>query len=113
MVPTSHKASVYDPNTHASAGSFTPLRKGGPPRDEAFASFRSFDQRQPDLQRLSDQNVASDNDLRVSSPETGRSFFDEEEEETLIPARESVIFATTPEDSLGATRMPNRFTYRS
>jgi hypothetical protein len=97
MVPTSHKASVFDPSTHASAGSYTPLaplRRGGP-HDGAFASLRSFDQRQADLQRLSDQNVASANDLRVSSPETSRSFFDEEEAETLIPARGSVTFATT------------------
>jgi hypothetical protein len=112
MVPTSHKASVFDPSTHASAGSYTPLaplRRGGP-QDGAFASLRSFDQRQADLQRLSDQNVASANDLRVSSPETSRSFFDEEEAETLIPARGSVTFATNPEDSLNTTSLPNRYT---
>jgi hypothetical protein len=82
IVPTVHKNSVFDQATHAPAGSFLILpavRKNSPYRDGSFASFLSLDQRQADLQRLSDANVAAAHDLRTSSPENSRSFRDEDE----------------------------------
>jgi hypothetical protein len=114
--PTSHKNAPDAPQTHASNGWFLafPARKGSKRQDGDLASFRTDAQRQEDWQRLSDQNIAAALALQEESPEHGRNFHDEEEEDPddgpLMTPRGSVTFAaTTPTDSLGSTRTSSRY----